>query len=99
MKPKNRTLKTDLIEDCAASLGITYSNMEKGLNTVLNYIVEKLREGKKVQLSGFGSFSVSHRRARIGHNPRTGKPIEIPELNTTKFVGGEGFKEAIKLRK
>jgi nucleoid DNA-binding protein len=58
-----------------------------------------LRGGDKVNISGFGQFSVSHRKPRIGVNPRNpSQKITIPELNTPKFKAGEAFKEAVKLR-
>jgi nucleoid DNA-binding protein len=91
--------KSDLIEQLAARLGITVSEAEKYINTFINLIYEKLREGDKVNISGFGQFSVSHRAPRIGVNPRNpSQKITIPELNTPKFKAGEAFKEAIKLR-
>ncbi|MEK7618263.1 MAG: HU family DNA-binding protein [Patescibacteria group bacterium] len=91
--------KSDLIEQLAARLGITVSETEKYLNTLVAMIYEKLREGEKVNISGFGQFSVSHRAPRIGVNPRNpSQKITIPELNTPKFKAGEAFKEAIKLR-
>ena len=91
--------KSDLIEQLAARLGITVSEAEKFLNTLVSMVYEKLREGEKVNISGFGQFSVSHRAPRIGVNPRNpSQKITIPELNTPKFKAGEAFKEAIKLR-
>ena len=91
--------KSDLIEQLAARLGVTVSEAERYLNTLVSLIYEKLREGEKVNISGFGQFSVSHRASRIGVNPRQpSQKITIPELNTPKFKAGEAFKEAIKLR-
>lgn len=91
--------KLELIEQLAARLGITVSEAERFLNTLLNMIYEKLREGGKVNISGFGQFLVSHRKPRIGVNPRNpSQKITIPELNTPKFKAGEAFKEAVRLR-
>lgn len=92
--------KSDLVEVLAAKLSITYTEAERMLNALINLIYETLRNGDKVNISGFGQFSVSHRAARIGVNPRNpSQKIEIPELNTPKFKAGEAFKEAVKLRK
>lgn len=91
--------KRQFTEEVAARLGITFSQAEKTLNSVIHLIYEQLRSGQEVNLSGFGKFSVSHRHSRIGVNPR--KPTEkitIPELNTPKFKAGEAFKSAVKLR-
>jgi len=92
--------KSDLIEQLAAKLAITYSDAERMLNTLINLVYETLRGGGKVNISGFGQFSVSHRHPRIGVNPRNpSQKIQIPELNTPKFRAGEAFKDAVKLRK
>ncbi len=92
--------KSDLVEVLAAKLGITYTEAERMLNAFINLIYETLKNGDKVNISGFGQFSVSHRASRIGVNPRNpNQKITIPELNTPKFKAGEAFKEAVKLRK
>ncbi len=91
--------KSDLIEVLAARLSITYTEAERMLNALINLIYENLKNGEKVNISGFGQFSVSHRAPRIGVNPRNpSQKIQIPELNTPKFKAGEAFKEAVKLR-
>ncbi len=91
--------KSDLIEQLAAKLSVTYSEAERMLNAFINLVYETLRGGGKVNISGFGQFSVSHRASRIGVNPRNpSQKIQIPELNTPKFRAGEAFKDAVKLR-
>lgn len=91
--------KSHLIEVLAARLSITYTEAERMLNSLISLIYETLRNGDKVNISGFGQFSVSHRAPRIGVNPRNpSQKIQIPELNTPKFKAGEAFKDAVKLR-
>lgn len=91
--------KLQLTEQLAAKLGIAHSEAERFLNTLTAMIYEQLRTDDKVNISGFGQFSVSHRASRIGVNPRNpSQRITIPELNTPKFKAGEAFKEAVKLR-
>lgn len=91
--------KSDLIEQLAAKLGITNTDSERYVNALVSMIYEKLNSGDKVNISGFGQFSVSHRAPRTGVNPRNpSQKITIPELNTPKFKAGEAFKEAVKLR-
>ena len=91
--------KLQLTEQLAAKLSITHSEAERFVNTLTAMIYDTLRGGDKVNISGFGQFSVSHRASRIGVNPRNpSQRITIPELNTPKFKAGEAFKEAIKLR-
>ena len=84
--------KLQLTEQLAAKLGITHSEAERFLNTLLTMIYDQLRTGDKVNISGFGQFSVSHRASRVGVNPRNpSQRITIPELNTPKFKAGEAF--------
>jgi DNA-binding protein HU-beta len=91
--------KLQLTEQLAAKLGITHTEAERFVNTFIGMVYEILRSGDKVNISGFGQFSVSHRASRIGVNPRNpSQKITIPELNTPKFKAGEAFKEAVKLR-
>jgi DNA-binding protein HU-beta len=91
--------KLQLTEQLAAKLGITHTEAERFLNTMIGMVYDILRSGDKVNISGFGQFSVSHRASRIGVNPRNpSQKITIPELNTPKFKAGEAFKEAIELR-
>ena len=91
--------KLQLTEQLAAKLSITHSEAERFVSTLIGMVYDVLRGGDKVNISGFGQFSVSHRAPRIGVNPRNpSQKITIPELNTPKFKAGEAFKEAIKLR-
>ena len=91
--------KSEFIEKLAARCNITESLAEKVLNNTFHLIYEVLDLGYRVNFSGFGELSVSHRASRIGVNPRNpSQKIMIPELNTPKFKSGEGFKQAIKLK-
>lgn len=97
-KKSNTITKSQFLEELAASLSITRSEAERTWEIFHKMIYQYLKEGKAVQFSGFGTFSVSHRKARMGVDPRTLKPIEIPAFNNPKFKAGEAFKDAIKLR-
>lgn len=93
-------IKSKLIEELAAKNGMTYSLSEKYLNSFINLVYQTVRSGDTVLISGFGTFSGSHRQPRVGVNPKNPKEkIQIPELITPKFKAGEAFKSAIKLRK
>jgi DNA-binding protein HU-beta len=92
-------VKSNLIEVLAAKCGITSSESEKYLRSFIHLIYETLRSGGEVKISGFGTFSVSHRESREGVNPRQpSQRIIIPKLNTPKFRAGEAFKAAVKLK-
>lgn len=79
-------------------MGITISEAERNINASIKLIYEYLRDGRQVQISGFGTFSVSHRMPRLGVDPQTMQSITIPEFNTPKFKAGEAFKQAVKLK-
>lgn len=94
-----KMIKSQFIEVYAARMGMTAEQGERAVNTFFAMIYELVAAGDKVKFSGFGTFSYSHRQPRIGVNPRQpGQKITIPELRTPKFVAGEAFKEAVKLR-
>jgi len=88
--------KEELIEKVASGSGLSKADASKALNTIIDSITAALKKGKKVSLVGFGSFSISKRKARKGRNPRTGETIKIPAAKVPKFTTGKGFKEAVK---
>jgi len=87
--------KDELIEEVAKSCS---SKKEAGdaLNAVLDSITKALAQGKKVTLTGFGTFNVSKRAARMGVNPRTGAKISIAATTVPKFKAGKALKDAVK---
>lgn len=87
--------KKELIEKIADAADISKTDAEKALNGTLATIAESLRDGDKVTLVGFGTFSVSKRDARQGRNPQTGKTIDIPARNVVKFKAGSKLSEAV----
>lgn len=89
--------KNDLIETLSSKLGIARSEGEKMLNTFVDIVVETLKKGEEVSITGFGQFSVSNRAARAGVNPQNPtEKIEIPATKVPKFKAGKGLKEAVK---
>lgn len=91
--------KSQFVEELATKLYITSSESERFVNTFFEFIYDTLEKGGEVNFSGFGKFKVSHRMPRIGVNPRNPvQKITIPELKTPKFVAGEAFKEAVRIK-
>ena len=88
--------KADLIDVVAAGADVSKSTAGKAIDSLTEAISETLKKGDKVALTGFGTFTVSERKARIGRNPRTGESINIPASKSPKFSAGKAFKEAIK---
>jgi len=66
------------------------------LDAILNKITQTLTKGEELRLTGFGTFSVSHRKARAGVNPRTGEKLQIPAMNVPKFKPGKALKDAVR---
>jgi len=66
------------------------------VNALLDSITKALIKGEKVTLTGFGTFSVSKRAARMGVNPRTGAKIKISARKVPKFKAGKSLKDAVK---
>lgn len=81
--------KSDLVESIAQSAEITKNAAERGLNGLLSTLSVAMQEGKRVTLSGFGSFSVVDRAPRTGRNPKTGEKIPIPQRRVVKFRPGK----------
>lgn len=88
--------KADLIDAIAAGADISKVSAGKAIDTFTGAITKSLKKGKKVTLVGFGTFSVSKRKARKGRNPQTGEAIKIPAAKLPKFSAGKAFKTAIK---
>lgn len=88
--------KAELIEKVADGAGLTKADAGRALDTALDSIKAALKKGQKVTLVGFGTFSVSKRKARMGRNPRTGEAIKIAAAKLPKFSAGKTLKEGIK---
>lgn len=87
--------KGDLINKIAESANLTKAQATEALNSTLDSITGALKDGDKVTLVGFGTFSVSHRPARTGRNPQTGQTIQIAAKNVVKFKPGKEFTDAV----
>ena len=87
--------KSDLIDSLASKADVPRPRAEELLNFVLDDVTEALKRGEKVNISGFGTFTVSARKARTGRNPKTGEPIEIPASRSAKFRAGKVLKESL----
>ena len=88
--------KADLVSAIASGAGLK-SDAEKALSALTGAVQSALVDGKKVTLVGFGSFSVSHRAARMGRDPQTKKPIQIKASNGVKFKAGKALKRSRQL--
>ena len=87
--------KTELIEAIATAAGLTKSDSDKAVNALIEIVETTVRGGDKVTIPGFGTFSVSDRKARTGRNPQTGEAIKIAASKAPKFTAGSGFKAKV----
>lgn len=87
--------KNDLIGVVAEGANITKAQAGEAVDAVFEAITGSLKRGDEVRLVGFGTFSVSKRKASVGRNPATGAEIKIAASNQAKFKPGKGLKDAI----
>lgn len=87
--------KNDLVAAVAESTGLSKSDAAKAVDGVFESISGSLSKKEEVRLVGFGTFSVAHRKASTGRNPRTGETIQIKASNQPKFKAGKGLKDAV----
>jgi len=87
--------KQDLISSVADQSGLTKADASKAVEAVFDAITDALKEGSEVRLVGFGTFSVSKRKASTGRNPRTGETMAIKASSQPKFKAGKGLKDAV----
>jgi DNA-binding protein HU-beta len=87
--------KQELIASVADASGLTKADAAKAVEAVFDGVTGALKKGDEVRLVGFGTFSVSKRKASTGRNPRTGAPMEIKASSQPKFKAGKGLKDAV----
>ena len=88
--------KADLIASIGKEAKISKASAEKAINAFTSTVMKALKKGDKLALTGFGTFSVTKRKARTGRNPQTGKEIKIPATKVAKFKAGNLLKSAVR---
>lgn len=88
--------KAELISAIAAKSNLTKVDSKKALDAFISVAGETLKNGDRLTLVGFGSFSVTERNARSGRNPRTGATIQIEAKKVVKFKPGAELEEMVK---
>ena len=87
--------KNDLVAAVANDAGLSKADAARAVDSVFDSITSALKTGGDVRLVGFGTFSITNRKASIGRNPRTGEQIQIPASKQPKFKAGKGLKDAV----
>ena len=88
--------KQELISQIADRSGLTRNDAMRAVETMLEIVTATLKRGDEVRLVGFGSFSVTRRKASVGRNPRTGEPMQIKATSQPKFRPGKVLKDAVQ---
>lgn len=87
--------KTDLVGELAESTGVSSKDVKAVVEGLLTSVGTHLKQGNKVQLTGFGTFEVRERSARTGVKPGTSEKIEIAASKAPAFKAGKGLKDQI----
>ena len=91
--------RSDLVEELAARFSqLTHRDAEFAVKTLLDAMSDALVRGNRIEIRGFGSFSVSRRPPRMGRNPRSGESVAIPEKRVPHFKPGKALRESVDAR-
>lgn len=87
--------KSDIVDAIAGKVGVPKAQVQQMVDDVFDQIADALTRGEKIDLRGFGTFSVRDSAARTGRNPQTGAPIAIPARRVPGFKPGKELKEKV----
>jgi len=88
--------RSDLVELLAERFGqLTHRDAEAAVKTILDTMSDALTRGHRIEIRGFGSFSINRRAPRLGRNPRTGESVQIPERRVPHFKPGKALRETV----
>jgi integration host factor subunit beta len=91
--------RSDLVEELAARFGqLTQRDADFAVKTILDAVNDALVRGHRIEIRGFGSFSINRRPPRMGRNPRSGESVAIPEKRVPHFKPGKALREAVDRR-
>ncbi len=88
--------KSELIEQIAAKhTQLSAKDIELAVKAIIAYMTDVLADGGRIEIRGFGSFSINRRPPRMGRNPRSGEQVVIPEKLVPHFKPGKALREAV----
>ena len=87
--------KSELVDAIAEETKLSKKDTEAFVKSFVDVVSKALKKGDEVALVGFGTFAVTKRAARTGHNPKTGETIKIAAAKTPKFKPGKGLKDLV----
>jgi|NOAtaT_5_FD_contig_21_2020760_length_334_multi_25_in_0_out_0_1 DNA-binding protein HU-beta len=88
--------RTELVDAISVSLGVSKAQSEKFLNSFVSVVTDSLAKGVEVNITGFGVFRRVTRSARMGVNPKSRLPMQIPASTSVAYKVGKTLKEAVK---
>lgn len=93
------TTRSDLVNELAARFDqLSQRDAELAVKTILDAMTEAMAKGHRIEVRGFGSFSVTRRPPRIGRNPRSGEQVTVPEKRVPHFKAGKALREAVDIQ-
>ena len=93
---KKTWTRNDIIEAISENVGLSLSDASLIIEEIFEFILNELEKGDDVKISSFGTFSVRHKKSRIGRNPKTGIEVPITERNVVSFSSSNVLKSSFK---
>ncbi len=88
--------KSELIELISRKqTQFSQKDVELAVNEILDSMIDSLSKGERIEIRGFGSFSLHHRKARVGRNPKTGEQVDLSEKRVPHFKPGKSLKDSV----
>lgn len=88
--------KSELIEQISRKqTQFSQKDVELAVNEILDSMINALSNGERIEIRGFGSFSLHHRKARVGRNPKTGEQVQLEEKKVPHFKPGKSLKNLV----
>lgn len=92
--------KSELIELIARKqTQFSQKDVEIAVNKILDSMIHTLSQGERIEIRGFGSFSLHHRKARVGRNPKTGETVRLSDKRVPHFKPGKSLRERVDASK
>ncbi len=90
------TTRSDLVSELSERFGqLAQRDAELAVKTILDAMASALARGHRIEIRGFGSFTVTHRPSRVGRNPRSGEQVIVPEKRVPHFKAGKALREGV----
>ncbi len=87
--------KADIVDKVASGTGLTKLETEAIIEGFFKTVIEALKEGKGIEIRGFGSYKVKKKNARYARNPKTGEQVYVPEHYVPTFKFSKDFKDLV----